>query len=303
MLADEDGSKAKVSLVIRTEEPTAIQHRQGEDAMDIFASALATTFAIEPASVADPSTDITVRDVVVSPPTTLPANWHLQADAVWRAALYLAEHPPDVKGKAVLELGAASGLPGLVLAKQACPSTVVLTDYPDPCIMENLQRNVDRNQLGNTVKVVGHAWGDSESLDHLLTGPHQDGYDVILGSDILWLTDQHDNLCLTLARTLKRSADASIHLLAGYHTARVTIKRFLGVAEKQGFMVKSLVQESVGEDRRRGWQETEFEDEVESRQWLTSLVLVWYVMFPIDRFNQNCSTACGFRNPSVFTSD
>jgi nicotinamide N-methyltransferase len=46
-----------------------------------------------------------------------------------------------VKGKTVLELGAGGGLPSLVCAINGA-SQVVVTDYPDAELIENLRYNI-----------------------------------------------------------------------------------------------------------------------------------------------------------------
>lgn len=48
-----------------------------------------------------------------------------------------------VGGKNILELGAGAGLPSLVCALKGA-STVVVTDYPDPDLVENLEYNISQ---------------------------------------------------------------------------------------------------------------------------------------------------------------
>ncbi|KAJ2742640.1 Protein N-terminal and lysine N-methyltransferase efm7, partial [Coemansia sp. BCRC 34301] len=67
---------------------------------------------------------------------------------LWNAAKvfanYLDEHKHIVQGKSVLELGAAGALPSLVSACNGA-SRVVITDYPDHDLVENIRRNVRAN--------------------------------------------------------------------------------------------------------------------------------------------------------------
>jgi len=57
-------------------------------------------------------------------------------------AEYLEENRDElVSGKHILELGAGAGLPSLVCALKGAATTVV-TDYPDPDLVENLEHNV-----------------------------------------------------------------------------------------------------------------------------------------------------------------
>ena len=59
----------------------------------------------------------------------------------------MEEHADElVKGKSVLELGAGAGLPSLVCAINGA-SQVVVTDYPDADLIENLRYNIDHCDL------------------------------------------------------------------------------------------------------------------------------------------------------------
>jgi nicotinamide N-methyltransferase len=58
-----------------------------------------------------------------------------------------------VKGKTVLELGAGAGLPSLVCALNGA-SQVVVTDYPDAELIENLRYNIDHCDLLPTPKRI-----------------------------------------------------------------------------------------------------------------------------------------------------
>ncbi|KAG0345640.1 hypothetical protein BG004_003386 [Podila humilis] len=69
----------------------------------------------------------------------------LMSHYVWNAALVMAEyiesgHVIDVKDKRVIEFGAGAALPGLLSVKRGA-AFVTLTDYPDPAIVHNLERN------------------------------------------------------------------------------------------------------------------------------------------------------------------
>jgi nicotinamide N-methyltransferase len=57
-------------------------------------------------------------------------------------AHYLEEHATEVlTGRTVLELGAGGGLPSLVCALNGA-AQVVVTDYPDADLIENLRYNI-----------------------------------------------------------------------------------------------------------------------------------------------------------------
>ena len=70
---------------------------------------------------------------------------------LWNAARVAAnflEHKADslIKGKDVLELGAGAGVPGIVCALHGA-RRVVITDYPDQNLIENLRSNVESCSL------------------------------------------------------------------------------------------------------------------------------------------------------------
>ncbi|KAF9909758.1 hypothetical protein EC991_008081 [Linnemannia zychae] len=70
----------------------------------------------------------------------------LMSHYVWNAALVMAEYIEagdvvDVRGKRVIEFGAGAALPGLLCIKRGDAQFVTLTDYPDPAIVQNLERN------------------------------------------------------------------------------------------------------------------------------------------------------------------
>jgi predicted nicotinamide N-methyase len=74
---------------------------------------------------------------------------------VWNGARvisdYLEQNAKElVIGKNVLEFGAGGGLPSLVCAMRGAITTVI-TDYPDPDLVENLQKNVTALQEKHTI--------------------------------------------------------------------------------------------------------------------------------------------------------
>ena len=95
----------------------------------------------------------------------------LLADAIFSAAFALAEYieAGHTSGfTSVLELGAASGLPSLLLASRADgPSLAVLTDYPAEEIVgvtrANALSNASAVREGCRIEVRGHRWGDDVS--------------------------------------------------------------------------------------------------------------------------------------------
>ncbi|KAK4054947.1 Protein N-terminal and lysine N-methyltransferase efm7 [Microbotryomycetes sp. JL201] len=60
------------------------------------------------------------------------------------------------KGKAVIELGAGGGLPGLVAALEGADKTVI-TDFPDPALVDNIAKNIELNVAGGSQRAVAMA--------------------------------------------------------------------------------------------------------------------------------------------------
>ncbi|GAA5837986.1 hypothetical protein JCM3766R1_004168 [Sporobolomyces carnicolor] len=130
-------------------------------------------------------------------------------------------------GKNVLELGAGGGLPGLVAALEGARK-VVITDFPDPALVKNLEKNVDMNidaiRVNDPIaresiaatRAAGFTWGSSPAnLFDLLTSdndapgadasdrttsqggpsssssPSSSKFDLILLSDLVFNHSQH----------------------------------------------------------------------------------------------------------------
>ncbi|CAH0488302.1 unnamed protein product [Peronospora farinosa] len=151
----------------------------------------------------------------------------LFACAVWNGARFIAIHfaryPNLVKGRTVVEFGAASALPSLV-ALHFGAKMAVMTDYPNELLLKNIASNIHRNEslLGNgRHEVCGHLWGSdtagllrcldesqcvktsmSEGVD-LRRMDVKTRFDVAVVAECLWLHHLHEDLlksidsCLT----------------------------------------------------------------------------------------------------------
>ncbi|KAF9220594.1 hypothetical protein BS17DRAFT_848375 [Gyrodon lividus] len=131
---------------------------------------------------------------------------------LWNAAIafasYLRSHSDLICDKLVLELGAGGGLPGIVAAQNGAKK-VVLTDYPDAALVENLAYNAHKNiseEQSSKVTTQGYIWG--QPVDSLIAAlpPGREpwrGFDLIILSDLMFNHSQHDallrscELCLT----------------------------------------------------------------------------------------------------------
>ena len=158
----------------------------------------------------------------------------------------------------MLELGAGVGLPGLLAVLLGARRTVI-TEYPDPAIMDVLAKNrlvnlgggggaaADRDrdrgqQQLERCTVLGHAWG--QDTDRLLRECNQDDdnnnannndrrFDVILVADCIWMVEQHGSLLRTCVDCLEPGT-GRIYLTCYPHTGKLNIDRFFRLARESG---------------------------------------------------------------------
>ncbi|XP_033722271.1 EEF1A lysine methyltransferase 3 [Tursiops truncatus] len=100
---------------------------------------------------------------------------------VWDAALslcnYFESQNVDFRGKKVIELGAGTGIVGILAALQG--GDVTITDLP--LVLEQIQGNVQANvPAGGRAQVRALSWGIDQ---HVFPGD----YDLVLGADIVYL--------------------------------------------------------------------------------------------------------------------
>lgn len=159
---------------------------------------------------------------------------------IWPAApilcTYLTEHGEELlQGKNVLELGAGLGLAGL-LAANMCTS-IVLTDGDTETLSllrKNVSQNAKRNDNGVFAKVqCGQLrWGINMSPFAAKYSP-SGGFDVILGSDIIYSEDIISPLFDTVNTLLCQNKDAAF--LLSYVARNVSITEVLKVAKSYNF--------------------------------------------------------------------
>ena len=140
----------------------------------------------------------------------------IQGHYLWNGgqvlSTYLQQHASNLAhGKTILELGAGAGLPSLVAAILGAKK-VVVTDYPDTDLIENLTQNIATcfllPQPATTVVAEGYLWGAStQSVLAHLPSPDQ-GFDVLLLADLLFNHSCHDALVSTILHMLARTSDA-----------------------------------------------------------------------------------------------
>ncbi|KAN0078322.1 putative methyltransferase domain containing protein [Tylopilus felleus] len=155
--------------------------------------------------------DVTIRLVGSHP---------LWGHHLWNAAIafasYLDSHDELISNNFVLEFGAGGGLPGIVAALSGA-TKVVLTDYPDAALIENLAYNVQQNipqEQRRRVITQGYVWG--KPVDTLITALPQDNetwrkFDLIILSDLIFNHSQHDALLSSCELCLTPRSDGCDH--------------------------------------------------------------------------------------------
>lgn len=203
---------------------------------------------------------------------------------LWNAGLQLAEFIEEgdvqgrdwsVDGERVLELGAGTGLAGIVAGLKGARE-VVISDYPAPEVLGNIRENVRRNVLSRQdktgvgeVKVEGHEWG----VVDVFSRENTEGFGRILVADCLWMPWQHLNLLKSIRWFMKANGKAWV--VAGFHTGRAKMKGFY---EESALMEAGLEIEKIWERNAEGVErdwvfDRGIEDVTERKRWLVIGIL------------------------------
>jgi len=229
---------------------------------------------------------------ILRTPDTHPSNWSLHASSIWTSSQYIVDHLDElclgtyltknaserVNDKVcLLELGAGAGLPGIVIAKTYPDILVTCSDYPDNQLIETLSQNIVNNRVSGNCRAKAYAWGSDPTELALTNGHHVRGFDVIIAADTLWNPDLHGIFIESLKLNLRQSHNARVHLVAGLHTGRYTLQKFLATISSSGLEVESAVErESIGSAKRPwdlSWAESE--DEKDRRRWVVWMIFKW----------------------------
>ncbi|CAK5283155.1 unnamed protein product [Mycena citricolor] len=260
---------------------------------DILSSSLLSLYHYQPITLSSAGAIFVYRSphcqVTLQTPDTKAANWALHASSVWASSRFLSDHIEYLhladhikhsqtnKHLKVLELGAAAGLPSIVIAKThaADEIQVVVTDYPDEELIRTLAQNVVDNGVSRNCRALAYDWGSPDSSP--LFAPDNEKFDVIIAADTLWNPDFHGIFITALKSTLKKAPDSRVYLFAGLHTGRYTIQSFLIAVLKEGFVLDNAFEQETAGDQTRAWsvERADGEDESERRRWIACITLKW----------------------------
>ncbi len=188
---------------------------------------------------------------------------------LWNAgrviSTYFESQPSLIKGKTVLELGAGAGLPSLVCATLGA-KTVVVTDFPDPDLIENIRFNIEHCQepivegqevdIKSVAAVEGYLWGATPAhlLAHLTPSGSNNvsteispGFDILILADLLFNHSEHAKLISTMQQTLTHSLSSKAFVFFTPYRPWLLEKdlAFFDLARKGGFSVEKVLEVMV----------------------------------------------------------
>ncbi|KAF2789479.1 hypothetical protein K505DRAFT_253294 [Melanomma pulvis-pyrius CBS 109.77] len=160
---------------------------------------------------------------------------------LWNAGRTLSNYFEEraselIQDNTVLELGAGAGLPSLVCAINGA-AHVVVTDYPDADLIENLRYNITHtNLLPSPSK--GYLWGApiEDLTKHVPSGV---GFDVLILADLLFNHSEHAKLIKTVQLTLKKTVASKAYVFFTPYRPWLLQKdlAFFDLAREAGFTV------------------------------------------------------------------
>ncbi|KAJ3416861.1 nicotinamide n-methyltransferase [Chytridiales sp. JEL 0842] len=169
----------------------------------------------------------------------------LWAHRVWNAGIvmarYLDKNKHLVKGKRVLELGAAASIPSMISVINGAEK-VVITDWPEPQLMNRIKKNLEINTpaqyADGKVAVVGYQWG--QEIEPVLAELPDTTrkFDLVLLADLIFNHTEHANLLKTCLQTLDKTG--SVLVFFTHHVVKWADRdlKFFQIAEEERFNFK-----------------------------------------------------------------
>lgn len=247
-----------------------------ENPEDILDESISSLFSIAPIAFSTPRPESlhtyhppsgsNLPAVKLALPNPSSDNWtKLQANHLWLSAIYLSDliarralaTGTVIINARVAELGAAAGLPGVVACLNG--AQVVSTDWDDEGILSVLRGNFQRNGCReDRYAVKGFRWGTDpqtllKSIPATPTSGDSTRFDVLLLADTIWVTEAHGQLLDSIWALLKEGGEGIAHIVAGLHTGRGPLERFIQGAKARGGNV--TLQTEVKWRSEGGWEE------------------------------------------------
>ena len=167
----------------------------------------------------------------------------------WNASRSFASFLDKTKlcqDRTALELGAGGALPSIIAVLSGA-AKVVITDYPDSPLIENIRYNVAKNTSSqDKVSIKGYIWGqDTKPLqDFLPLG--QIGFDIIILSDLIFNHSQHDALLDTCEQSLSTDPSACVLVFYTHHRPHLAHRdmEFFEKAQNRNWKADKLLTET-----------------------------------------------------------
>jgi predicted nicotinamide N-methyase len=152
-------------------------------------------------------------------------------------AAYIASHRVEFQNRRCLEIGCGTGLPSIVAAKVGARHCT-LTERDDSMILENLRANVAVNGLDRPEHdcVVAALDWHAAAYDGVMGQ-----FDVILGADVLYSSEDFDPVLATVAAVMDRHPAAVFITTYQERSTRRTLSPHL---EKYGLRAETVPIES-----------------------------------------------------------
>ena len=127
---------------------------------------------------------------------------------------------------------------------------MVVTDYPDTQLIQNLQYNIDHCDMvpsPASIVATGYVWGnDPGKLTSLLAEPAS-GFDLLILADIIFNHSEHQKLINTVKATLKLGPNAKALVFFTPYRPWLLEKdlAFFDLARSSGFVVRKIMETTV----------------------------------------------------------
>ncbi|EGP92368.1 uncharacterized protein MYCGRDRAFT_31648 [Zymoseptoria tritici IPO323] len=169
---------------------------------------------------------------------------------LWNAGRTIADYlelnkDTLISNKTVLELGAGAGLPSIICATNGAKQ-VVVTDYPDADLIENLEKNCKLVPQPRNIHAAGYLWGAEAAKvkGFLPEAESEAGFDLLILADVLFNHSEHARLLLSIQQTLKKTSDAQALVFFTPYRPWLLEKdlAFFDLAREGGFTVEKILE-------------------------------------------------------------